>query len=84
MKPFITLKVPTKHHGIESLNHFDERSCQTQLKHDVEIEYQICNKNKTRSLKSLISCTIMLNIKFIYKCQHVQYLSKCIFRKVFV
>ncbi len=28
-------------------NHLDVHSCQMQLKHAIEIEYEICNKNKT-------------------------------------
>ncbi len=59
-------------------NHLDVHSCQMQLKHVTEIEYEICNKKKHQlSLKHLILYTITFEY-YIY--QHVQYLSKYMFR----
>ncbi len=55
-------------------NHLDVYSCQMQLKHALEIEYGICNKNQTLvKFESLILYTITFEY-YIY--QHVQYLSK--------
>ncbi len=63
-------------------NHLDVYSCQLQLKHAIEIEYEICNKNKT--LVTFDKFNFIYNNFEYYIYQHVQYLSKYMFRNMSV